>query len=263
MEDGRVVDGQALSPGESGLLSTDAAAAAARRWADAHLPDPIPRLAGGLIVSCQASPQDPLYGPTFMAALARAAERGGAVAIRANGPDDIASIRAAVDLPIIGIWKVALPGVGVRITPALDHAHAVAAAGASIIALDATDRDRSDGVAVSDLIARVRQETGLPVMADVSSVAEGLVADEAGADLIATTLAGYTDLGPPSAGPDLGLIAELAPQLRVPLVAEGRISTPEEAAMAIEMGAFAVVVGHAITRPEWITSRFVAALGPR
>jgi N-acylglucosamine-6-phosphate 2-epimerase len=227
------------------------------------LADPIPRLAGGLIVSCQASSHEPLYGPTFMAALALAAARGGAVAIRANGPDDIASIRAAVDLPIIGIWKVALPGVGVRITPAVEHARAVAAAGASIIALDATDRARSDRVAVADLIARVRDETGLPVMADVSSVAEGLDAEAAGADLIATTLAGYTDDAPATAGPDLALVADLAPRLRVPLVAEGRISTPEEAAMAIELGAFAVVVGHAITRPEWITSRFVAAIDGR
>jgi N-acylglucosamine-6-phosphate 2-epimerase len=263
VEDGRVVDGGALSPSEPGRLAADAPSPAARRWADVPLAEPISRLTGGLIVSCQASPQDPLYGPTIMAALARAAARGGAVAIRANGPDDIASIREAVDLPIIGIWKVALPGVGIRITPALNYARAVAAAGASIIALDATDRDRSDGLAVSDLIARVRDETGLPVMADVSSVAEGLMAEAAGASLIATTLAGYTDVGPPTAGPDLGLVAELAPQLRVPLVAEGRISTPEEAAMAIEMGAFAVVVGHAITRPEWITSRFVAALSAR
>lgn len=227
------------------------------------LVDPIPRLFGGIIVSCQAGPADPLNGPVFMAAMARAAAAGGAAAIRANGPEDIAAIRAVVDLPIIGIWKVDLPGLGIRITPAVKHARAVAAAGASIIALDATDRARSDGTAVADLIARVRAETGLPVMADVSTIGEALAAQEAGADLIATTLAGYTDDELASDGPDLELVAQLAPRLRVPLIAEGRISTPDEAAQAIALGAYAVVVGHAITRPAWITARFAAALHAR
>jgi N-acylglucosamine-6-phosphate 2-epimerase len=225
--------------------------------------DPIRGLAGGLIVSCQAGPQDPLFGPGVMAAMARAAAVGGAVAIRANGPDDIASIRAAVALPIIGIWKIDLPGLGVRITPELEHARAVAAAGASIIALDATDRARSDGLAVAELIERVRAETGLPVMADVSTVEEALIAQDAGADLIATTLAGYTHGPAAGGGPDLELVEALVPRLHVPLIAEGRISTPEQAARALALGAYAVVVGHAITRPEWITARFVAALNGR
>jgi N-acylglucosamine-6-phosphate 2-epimerase len=231
------------------------------RWS--HLGDPISRLAGGVIVSCQAGPEDSLHGPPFMAAMARAAAVGGAVAIRANSPPDIAAIRAAVALPIIGIWKVDLPGLGIRITPDIEHARAVAAAGASIIALDATDRAGPDGMAAADRIALVRRDTRLPVMADVSSLEEGLMAEAAGADLVATTLAGYTDRLPASAGPDLDLVAKLAPRLGVPLIAEGRISTPEEAAMAIAMGAYAVVVGQAITRPESITARFVAAVRQR
>ena len=234
--------------------------AASARWSGSALAEPIPLLAGGVIVSCQAGPEDPLFGPTLMPAMARAAAKGGAVAIRANGPGDIAAIRAAVSLPIIGLWKVDVPGLGVRITPNVEHARAVAAAGTSIIALDATARARSDGSSVADLIARVRGETGLPVLADVSTVDEGLAAQDSGADLIATTLAGYTDGAPSSAGPDLQLVAELAPRLHVPLIAEGRIATPDEAARAIALGAYAVVVGHAITRPEWITARFVAAL---
>ena len=228
--------------------------AASARWSGSALAEPIPFLAGGVIVSCQAGPEDPLFGPTLMPAMARAAAKGGAVAIRANGPGDIAAIRAAVSLPIIGLWKVDVPGLGVRITPNVEHARAVAAAGTSIIALDATARARSDGSSVADLIA------GLPVLADVSTVDEGLAAQDSGADLIATTLAGYTDGAPSSAGPDLQLVAELAPRLHVPLIAEGRIATPDEAARAIALGAYAVVVGHAITRPEWITARFVAAL---
>jgi N-acylglucosamine-6-phosphate 2-epimerase len=195
--------------------------------------------------------------------MARAAALGGAAAIRANGPEDIAAIRAAVELPIIGIWKVDMPGLGIRITPEIEHAKAVAAAGASIIAFDATDRARNDGLAAAEWIARVRSETGLPVMADVSTFEEGLMAEAAGADLVATTLAGYVNRSPSSDGPDLDLVARLAPKLRVPLVAEGRISTPDQAAQALALGAYAVVIGHAITRPEWITARFVAALRGR
>jgi N-acylglucosamine-6-phosphate 2-epimerase len=233
------------------------------RWANVPLVDTIAHLADGLIVSCQAGPDDPLFGSGVMAMMARAAAAGGAVAIRANGAEDIASIRAAVDLPIIGIWKVDVPGFGVRITPELAHARTVAAAGASIIALDATDRARSDGLAAAELIKRVRAETGLPVMADVSSVDEGLIAQEAGADLIATTLAGYTTGSAAPAGPDLDLVSALALRVDVPVIAEGRISTPEEAVRALRAGAYAVVVGHAITRPEWITARFVTALRAR
>ena len=227
------------------------------------LVDSIARLAGGVIVSCQAAPADPLHGPLFMAAMARAAAVGGAVAIRANGPEDIAAIRAAVDLPIIGIWKIELPGLGIRITPTIEHARAVAAAGASIIAVDATDRARSDGTTVAEFIARVRVETGLPVMADISTVREALGAQEAGAELIATTLAGYTGNEGTLDGPDFELVTQLVACLRVPLVAEGRVSTPDEAAQAIALGAYAVVIGEAVTRPERITARFVAALGNR
>ncbi len=220
-------------------------------------------LAGGVIVSCQAGRGDALYGPALMAAMARAAVAGGAVAIRANGPDDIAAIRKAVDVPIIGIWKVDVPGHGIWITPALEHARAVAEAGASIIALDATSRARPDGLGAAELIDQVHSEIGLPVMADIASLEEALAAQDAGADLVATTLAGYTDVEATTDGPDLGLVAKIAPRLRVPLVAEGRISTPEQAAAAIALGAYAVVVGQAITRPEWITAQFVAALRSR
>lgn len=221
-------------------------------------PDAIERLAGGLVVSCQADASEPLHGPAIMAAFACAAIRGGARGLRANGPEDIRAIRAAVDAPIIGIWKVDLPDMGTRITPTLEHARGVAAAGASIIALDATLRPRADGWTTATLIERVRVDTGLPVMADVATVTEGLAAQDAGADLVATTLAGYTQGSEVPDGPDLDLVEQLATRLRVPVVAEGRISTPAQAAEALARGAYAVVVGHAITRPEWITGRFVA-----
>ena len=178
-------------------------------------------------------------------------------------PEDIREIRAAVELPIIGIWKVDVPGFGIRITPEVEHARAVADAGASIIAFDATDRARIDGLSAAEWIGQVRAETALPVMADVSSYEEGLIAEAAGANLVATTLAGYVDGTSAEDGPDLDLVSRLALALQVPLIAEGRISTPDEGARAIALGAFAVVIGHAITRPEWITARFVAALRDR
>jgi N-acylglucosamine-6-phosphate 2-epimerase len=218
---------------------------------------------GGLIVSCQALPGEPLHGSEMMAAMARAAALGGAVAIRANGPEDIAAIRAAVDLAIIGLYKVDLPGLDVRITPSITYAEEIAAAGADVIALDATARPHPGGVSVAELIAQVHQRTGLPVLADVATLEEGLAAAAAGAELVATTLSGYTAAGPALPGPDFALVERLAVQLAprgVPLIAEGRIATPEQAAHALRLGAHAVVVGGAITRPQAITARFAEAL---
>lgn len=218
------------------------------------------QLRHGLIVSCQAEPHEPMYGPALMAAMARAAAEGGAVAIRANGPSDIAAIRAAVAITIVGIYKADLPGFDIRITPTLDHAGQVAAAGADLIALDATARPRPGGITAAALIARVREITGRPVVADIATVEEGVAAAKAGADAVATTLSGYTDDSPVQDDPDFELIRRLAPVLPVPLIAEGRIATPEQAERALALGAYAVVVGSAITRPQWITERFVARL---
>lgn len=217
----------------------------------------------GLVVSCQAGPDEPLYGSEFMVAMARAAIMGGAVGIRANGPDSIAAIRAAVSLPIIGLYKYDLPNFEVRITPTLRHAQELAAAGATLIALDATARPHPDGVTAAEFIDQVRSVTRLPVVADVSTLAEGLAAADAGAEVVASTLSGYTSYSPPGPDPDFDLLRQLAPQMSVRgvlLIAEGRIATPEQAAQALDCGADAVVVGGAITRPQWITRRFVDAL---
>lgn len=217
-------------------------------------------LQGKLIVSCQAQEGWPLRSSIIMAAMARAAELGGAAAIRANTPEDIAAIRAAASLPIIGLWKQDLPGYDVYITPTLAAARAVREAGADIIALDATLRPHPEGRSAAELIAAVKAELGVPVMADVSTLEEGFAAAQAGADLVSTTLSGYTTYSPHREGPDLTLVRELSAAIRVPVVAEGRIYTPEEARAALEQGAFAVVVGTAITRPEAITARFARAL---
>lgn len=213
-------------------------------------------LDGGIVVSCQARADNPLHGPSHMTAMARAAVLGGAVGIRAQGADDIAAIHDAVEVPIIGIHKI-LDGREVYITPTFEVAAEVAAAGADIVALDATDREREGGPAPA-LIRRIREELGVPVMADVDDLASGLAAADAGAELVATTLSGYTG-GPVPPEPDLRLIEELAAAVAVPVVAEGRIARPEDVRRAFSAGASIVVVGTAITNPWRITERFVRA----
>ena len=218
------------------------------------------RLRGGLIVSCQALPAEPLFGAEIMARMAAAAAEGGAVAIRAGSPADVAAIRAAVALPLIGLWKVNVSGSDVYITPRVSDAVAIAGAGADIIALDATARPRPEGGDAAGFIRLVQRATGRPVLADVSTEDEARAAQNAGAEFISTTLSGYTPYSPQQTAPDLGLIRRLAPVLTAPLIAEGRIVTPQQAREALQAGAFAVVVGGAITRPQQITARFAEAL---
>ncbi len=217
------------------------------------------RLRGRLIVSCQALAGEPLFGSDIMARLAVAAEAGGAVGIRANSPADIAAIRAVTNLPLIGLSKVEMPGFEVYITPTVADALAVADAGADIIALDSTDRPHPEGL-TSEVIAWAREATGRPILADISTYDEALAAQDAGAAFVSTTMSGYTSYSPQQEEPDLDLVRRLAPVLTVPLIAEGRIATPEQARAALDAGAWAVVVGGAITRPQQITARFARAV---
>jgi N-acylglucosamine-6-phosphate 2-epimerase len=217
-------------------------------------------LRGGLIVSCQAQPGSPLRDVGIMVAMARAAAMAGAVGIRANGPEDVSAIHTAVRLPIIGIYKQDLPDFAVRITPTLAAARQIAAAGADILAVDATDRPHPDGLSGAQFIQACKREFGIPIMADISTVAEGIAAAKAGADIVSTTLSGYTPYSRQLNGPDFELIAELAAAVAVPVITEGRIATPADAQRALSLGAHAVVVGAAITRPEWITQRFVEGM---
>jgi putative N-acetylmannosamine-6-phosphate epimerase len=216
----------------------------------------IPR--GTLVVSCQAREDNPLHGAAHMAAMARAAEQGGAGGIRANGPDDVAAIRAVTKLPLIGLFKRDDDGFPVYITPDFACARAVAQAGADIVAVDATARPRR-GEPIVELIARIRRELHVLVMADIATHAQGLAAEAWGVDYVATTMSGYTEDKPPTDGPDLDLVASLAKACRVPVIAEGRFETAAQVAQAFDRGAHAVVVGTAITNPREITRRFAAA----
>jgi N-acylglucosamine-6-phosphate 2-epimerase len=219
-------------------------------------------LKGGLVVSCQADVESAMHGPVFMAAFAREAERGGAVGLRVDGPADIAAVRRATKLPILGIYKRKFEGIEPYITVTFDLAQEIVAAGADWVALDATGRPLPGNVPLSQLIARIHQELRVPVMADISTCAEGVAAEQAGADVVATTLSGYTGHSRPAIPhtPDFELLRELVAVVRVPVIVEGRITTPEQVQRCFELGAHAVCVGGAITNPAAITRHFVAAV---
>jgi N-acylglucosamine-6-phosphate 2-epimerase len=221
--------------------------------------DVLEALRGGLVVSVQAPSGSPLDAPEHMAAMARAAELGGAAAIRAV---EVAAVKEAADVPVIGLRKRRVEGSDVYITPTLDDARAVAAAGADMVAVDATLRPRPGGVPAQRFLTALVEELSQPILADVDSLAAGLAAREAGAAAVATTLSGYTgsDAAKRPAPPDLDLVAALAAELDCPVLAEGRIGAPHQARAAFEAGAFAVVVGTAITDPVELTRGFAAAL---
>lgn len=217
-------------------------------------------LEGSLIVSCQAYPGEPMRDPRTMAQVAAAVQEGGASAVRAQGLEDIAQVKSAVDVPVIGIWKDGEEGV--FITPTLEHCLAVIDAGADILALDGTSRPRPDGRSLAETVSAVRERFDGPLMADCDSLESALAAADLGIEIIGTTLAGYTPARPRINGPDLELLDDLVRQLPSTsvLVAEGRVHTPLQAADARATGAFAVVVGTAITHPTSITRWFCTAV---
>ncbi len=213
------------------------------------------RLRGGVIVSCQPAPGGPMDNVASVVGFALAARDGGARGLRIQGARNVAAVAGACDLPIIGLIKRDLPDSPVRITALLEDVQALAGAGATIIAFDATAWPRP--VAVPDLIAAIHAR-GRLAMADCTDIAEMRAALAADADIIASTMSGYTGGAVPP-GPDLALVRAGA-ALGAPLLAEGRYNTPALAAAAIAAGAHAVVVGTAITRPEVITAWYAVAI---
>jgi uncharacterized phosphosugar-binding protein/putative N-acetylmannosamine-6-phosphate epimerase len=222
--------------------------------------DAVKAIAHRLIVSCQAGTEEVLYGSTYMVGMARAAKEGGAGGLRVNGVEDIAAVHKAVDLPIIGIEKQKHPQYGILITPDFEAARRIAEAGADIIALDGTTNRDGKEADLHQLIERIHNELHLPIMADISCLQDAVFAQNAGADLLGTTLAGYTAHGRPMLpGPDLDFLHELVQTTHLPVIAEGRFEQPNEVAQAFTVGAYSVVVGSAITRPQMITQRFAGA----
>ncbi|MFE4466023.1 N-acetylmannosamine-6-phosphate 2-epimerase [Oerskovia sp. NPDC056781] len=226
-------------------------------------PDPLVALRGGLVVSCQAYPGEAMRDPRTMTQVALAAVRGGAVGIRVQGVADVEHVTHAfaelgITVPVTGLWKDGTDGV--FITPTLRHAVAVAHAGATIVAIDGTRRPRPDGLSLAQTVAGLREQAAALVMADCGSLDDALAARDAGVDVVGTTLSGYTGERPRTDGPDLELLAQLVDRLDVPVIAEGRVHSPAQARAALDAGAWAVVVGTAITHPTSITGWFVDAL---
>ena len=222
----------------------------------------IEQLKNGVIVLCHAEGDEPFNFPNYIAAFAKAAEMGGAVGIRVQGTDNIKSVRSTVKLPIIGISRGSYADGWALITPDVSDVESLISAGADIVALDVTQRVRPNGMDGFEFLELLRKRFRIPFIADVSTYIEGVRATELGADMIATTLSGYTQYTEDRADdfPDFNLIERLTAEIHIPVIAEGRIWTPSEAAHALKCGAYAVVVGSAITRPRVITQRFVEVL---
>ena len=215
-------------------------------------------LRGNLIVSCQASETSPFREPAAMARFAQAAVEGGARGIRAEGVEDIRAIREAVRVPIVGISKVRQDDGAILITPSFEGAKELVEAGANLIALDCTGRGQSYGAL--DRLRRIRKDLGVPVLADIATVEEAVQSAEAGADAVLSTLRGYTSETSHVVEFEPSFIAELVCTVNVPVIAEGHIRTPQQICAALDAGAFAIVIGSAITRPETITQMFVSAI---
>lgn len=215
---------------------------------------------GRLTVSCQAYPGEPMRDPRTTAQVALSVVTGGAAAVRVQGIEDIAAVAAVVDVPVVGLWKDGADGV--FITPTLRHALAVAQAGAHVVALDGTRRPRPDGRTLAETVAGLRAQADVLVMADCGSLDDALAAQEAGVDLLGTTLSGYSGERATTQGPDLELVDQMVAACSLPVVVEGRVHTPAQAAEAMSRGAFSVCVGTAITHPATLTSWFVTAVEP-
>lgn len=223
----------------------------------------IERLRRGLIVSCQVLLDSPLNHSKIIALMAQVAEKHGARGVRVNGASDIRAVRKLVSIPIIGIEKAQSdPGL-VRITPDLASARRVLHAGADIVALDFTERPRPGGQLLSDIVPFLKNELGAVIMADVATVEQGVLAEKMGADIVGTTLHGYTPPTRGAVGPAFRLLKELVATVSVPVILEGRVHSVEQARRGFELGAYAVVVGTAITNMDLLVQQFVEGTRPK
>ena len=213
-----------------------------------------------LVVSCQALENEPLHSSFIMGRMALAAKEGGASGIRANSVEDITEIKKTVDLPVIGIIKKEYPDSDVYITPTMKEIDELVNAGAEIIALDATLRPRPENVQINDFFKKIKEKYPKQLfMADISTLEEAKNAEEIGFDFIGTTLHGYTEetKNQNIANENFKFLKQILDTIKVPVIAEGKIDTPEKARVVLELGVLCVVVGGAITRPQLITKSFI------
>ncbi|WP_035991165.1 N-acetylmannosamine-6-phosphate 2-epimerase [Leptolyngbya sp. KIOST-1] len=217
-------------------------------------------LQGGLVVSCQAPANSPLHDAEVIAAIAAATLNRGAVGVRIDSPGHILAVRSRCSSPIIGLWKQVMPPSPVYITPQFHHAEAVAQAGADIIAVDATQRPRPGDETLSLLIHRIREQLGKPVMADVDTLDNARQAVAAGADCVGTTLFGYTEATENQTPPGFDLLRAMVAECPVPVICEGGIASPAQARQALDLGAYAVVVGTAITGIDSLVMSYLQAV---
>ena len=219
---------------------------------------------GEIIVSCQATPGEPLYDPdrSLMPYMARAARQAGAKMIRTSSVRDIIGIKEETGLPVIGLIKREYPGYTGRITMTMREVDECMEALSDIISIDCTDCERGDGLTAPEFLRKVKEKyPNSIIMADCATYEEAVAAFEAGADLVGTTMNGYTRATADYTGePNFELVERLARDLPCPVIAEGRVHTPEQARKMLELGAWAVVVGGAITRPLEIATRFFRAI---
>ncbi len=213
----------------------------------------------GLVVSCQALESEPLHSSFIMGKMALAAKRGGAVGIRANSKKDIIEISNCVDLPIIGIVKRDYEDSQIYITPTILEVNELLETRCEMIALDATLRKRPNSESLEDLVMHIHKNERL-AMADCSTYEEALNAQEIGFDCVSTTLCGYTDYSTKVEGPNFNLLEKLLSNLTIPVIAEGKINSPDDLKKIMELNVHCAVVGGAITRPMEITKRFVEIL---
>ena len=216
------------------------------------------RLHAGLIVSVQAREGSAIDDPHVLAAMALAAQDSGAAGVRIQGVRNLTAVRASVRVPMVGIIKRSYEGFEPYITPTLHEVHEVLNCGAEIVAFDATARPRPDGLGVAEIVAAIHAGGAL-AMADCAVPEDGVCAEAAGADIVATTLCGYTKETEGIALPALDLVRSFA-ELETFVICEGGIHAPAVVAAAIEAGADAVVVGSAITNTEWLVRSFVGAM---
>lgn len=217
------------------------------------------QIKGKLVISCQALPGEPLHSPMIMGRMAIAAKNAGAAGIRAQGVADIIEIKQVTGLPVIGIIKRNYPDSEVFITATKKEVQELLATDCEMIALDATIRPRPNGELLQDLLDQIHAANRL-AMADCSTVEEAKIAEEMGFDCVSTTLAGYTSYSTQTSGPDVELVKQLVKDCQIPVIAEGKIHTPEQLKEVMNLGVYSAVVGGAITRPQEIAQRFIAKL---